>query len=138
MLFRSHSRASFSYASVAGFAKWSTSYAAYVCALHSLRVSPNSPHVIQGDEGERESRNIGAVRRDGRPRAAHALSLALQSPPRRPARGRVDNRSEEHTSELQSLMRISYAVFCLKKKKIQQQHAHDQAPNTSIEDQTHK
>src|SRR3546814_7104564 len=29
-------------------------------------------------------------------------------------------RSEEHTSELQSLMRISYAVFCLKKKKNQQ------------------
>src|SRR3546814_7383907 len=29
----------------------------------------------------------------------------------------LDNRSEEHTSELQSLMRISYAVFCLKKKK---------------------
>src|SRR3546814_1442215 len=29
-------------------------------------------------------------------------------------------RSEEHTSELQSLMRISYAVFCLKKKTIQQ------------------
>src|SRR3546814_10042679 len=29
----------------------------------------------------------------------------------------VDARSEEHTSELQSLMRISYAVFCLKKKK---------------------
>src|SRR3546814_4765227 len=28
-----------------------------------------------------------------------------------------DRRSEEHTSELQSLMRISYAVFCLKKKK---------------------
>src|SRR3546814_2947355 len=31
-----------------------------------------------------------------------------------------DGRSEEHTSELQSLMRISYAVFCLKKKKKQQ------------------
>src|SRR3546814_9206395 len=30
---------------------------------------------------------------------------------------RVAGRSEEHTSELQSLMRISYAVFCLKKKK---------------------
>src|SRR3546814_4944280 len=29
----------------------------------------------------------------------------------------IDARSEEHTSELQSLMRISYAVFCLKKKK---------------------
>src|SRR3546814_2430374 len=34
----------------------------------------------------------------------------------RPEGGRVDARSEEHTSELQSLMRISYAVFCLKKK----------------------
>src|SRR3546814_7417746 len=32
------------------------------------------------------------------------------------------SRSEEHTSELQSLMRISYAVFCLKKKKQQKQH----------------
>src|SRR3546814_6742884 len=31
-------------------------------------------------------------------------------------------RSEEHTSELQSLMRISYAVFCLKKKKTAHQH----------------
>src|SRR3546814_7763544 len=30
---------------------------------------------------------------------------------------RTDKRSEEHTSELPSLMRISYAVFCLKKKK---------------------
>src|SRR3546814_8201210 len=33
----------------------------------------------------------------------------------------VPPRSEEHTSELQSLMRISYAVFCLKKKKTKQQ-----------------
>src|SRR3546814_3707836 len=33
------------------------------------------------------------------------------------ATGTVYGRSEEHTSELQSLMRISYAVFCLKKKK---------------------
>src|SRR3546814_10316571 len=36
------------------------------------------------------------------------------------------SRSEEHTSELQSLMRISYAVFCLKKKKTSHMH------NTSI------
>src|SRR3546814_1063632 len=35
--------------------------------------------------------------------------------------GDVILRSEEHTSELQSLMRISYAVFCLKKKKQTQQ-----------------
>src|SRR3546814_9763722 len=33
-------------------------------------------------------------------------------------------RSEEHTSELQSLMRISYAVFCLKKKKTQKTNRH--------------
>src|SRR3546814_5840569 len=31
-------------------------------------------------------------------------------------------RSEEHTSELQSLMRISYAVFCLKKQQTEQKH----------------
>src|SRR3546814_4519116 len=43
------------------------------------------------------------------------------------------NRSEEHTSELQSLMRISYAVFCLKTKKIKEnthtQHKHDRHSN---------
>src|SRR3546814_1474796 len=41
----------------------------------------------------------------------------------RPGEAR-DPRSEEHTSELQSLMRISYAVFCLKKKQQQQHHYH--------------
>src|SRR3546814_6623372 len=43
----------------------------------------------------------------------HVISRQFGQPPRR---HQVD-RSEEHTSELQSLMRISYAVFCLKKKK---------------------
>src|SRR3546814_10761459 len=38
----------------------------------------------------------------------------------------LDGRSEEHTSELQSLMRISYAVFCLKKKKEQAQNTHSE------------
>src|SRR3546814_1786425 len=41
---------------------------------------------------------------------ASAILLSSGARPR-------SNRSEEHTSELQSLMRISYAVFCLKKKK---------------------
>src|SRR3546814_5525741 len=43
-------------------------------------------------------------------------------------RTRMAERSEEHTSELQSLMRISYAVFCLKKKKnesIKTTHIHN-------------
>src|SRR3546814_2078925 len=37
----------------------------------------------------------------------------------------INPRSEEHTSELQSLMRISYAVFCLKKKNIQENKQHN-------------
>src|SRR3546814_1716124 len=42
-----------------------------------------------------------------------------------------EKRSEEHTSELQSLMRISYAVFCLKKKKIiQHKHIDNNRYNT--------
>src|SRR3546814_6063822 len=36
----------------------------------------------------------------------------------------MPDRSEEHTSELQSLMRISYAVFCLKKKKTKGNNIH--------------
>src|SRR3546814_8513202 len=46
---------------------------------------------------------IGLGRRDRRKRQEHG--------------GEHQKRSEEHTSELQSLMRISYSVFCLKKKK---------------------
>src|SRR3546814_5287603 len=44
----------------------------------------------------------------------------IEIPDYEPTLGRTEQvlRSEEHTSELQSLMRISYAVFCLKKKKI--------------------
>src|SRR3546814_4343598 len=41
-------------------------------------------------------------------------------------------RSEEHTSELQSLMRISYAVFCLKKKKTRKQHEYITNTNKRI------
>src|SRR3546814_8857270 len=57
---------------------------------------------------------VGENRRDlfgfdgGRGKDAHARRMAL--------RIGDGERSEEHTSELQSLMRISYAVFCLKKK----------------------
>src|SRR3546814_3405169 len=53
---------------------------------------------LRRDLGDRKAGRLGCKR--GRPRDA-----------------RVHLRSEEHTSELQSLMRISYAVFCLKKKK---------------------
>src|SRR3546814_2556370 len=56
--------------------------------------------------GERLEPRLRIERRRPRRDAAHALHR------------RVAWRSEEHTSELQSLMRISYAVFCLKKKRI--------------------
>src|SRR3546814_8097651 len=48
-------------------------------------------------------------------RSATKRPLPMNSEERKPS-GKVVVRSEEHTSELQSLMRISYAVFCLKKK----------------------
>src|SRR3546814_4250675 len=51
--------------------------------------------------------------------AAERLCRELQRPPSRATA--TSMRSEEHTSELQSLMRISYAVFCLKKKTKQNQ-----------------
>src|SRR3546814_10477678 len=51
----------------------------------------------------------------------------------RPHPGGEGERSEEHTSELQSLMRISYAVFCLKKKNTQKISAHISARTTTLE-----
>src|SRR3546814_7154385 len=71
-----------------------------------------------------------AVGEFGQPRLPHQVDILHFEIAIRPVRAReqeVDpavlgavahfRRSEEHTSELQSLMRISYAVFCLKKKK---------------------
>src|SRR3546814_3380047 len=63
------------------------------------------------------------VREIARLRPAHVVELGAGASTLIAARalalhggGRLTSRSEEHTSELQSLMRISYAVFCLKKK----------------------
>src|SRR3546814_3544908 len=62
--------------------------------------------------GADEAHTITAHDVAAAPEAAGADAAVLDdSAPAEPAR------SEEHTSELQSLMRISYAVFCLKKKK---------------------
>src|SRR3546814_3875737 len=65
---------------------------------------------------------FGLRRRRRLPRAERRVELFLHFGERRIADDEdarhVGARSEEHTSELQSLMRISYAVFCLKKKKI--------------------
>src|SRR3546814_7520160 len=60
-------------------------------------------------------RHQGRRRYSARPHCPHGGGGAGCKAPD-PGAGR-QGRSEEHTSELQSLMRISYAVFCLKKKK---------------------
>src|SRR3546814_2565031 len=54
-------------------------------------------------------------------RSSAARSLSTRCARCRPSTQAAEPRSEEHTSELQSLMRISYAVFCLKKKKLTRQ-----------------
>src|SRR3546814_4862142 len=69
---------------------------------------------------ESNLRREGPVRGPGKgrqtPSSASKVSCHSLAIPYSPW-GRVNSRSEEHTSELQSLMRTSYAVFCLKKKK---------------------
>src|SRR3546814_3962010 len=64
--------------------------------------------------GDRRPRHLRAAA-DGRARRFGTKAAGMDTRPR-PLAGAAP-RSEEHTSELQSLMRISYAVFCLKKKK---------------------
>src|SRR3546814_5212256 len=65
--------------------------------------------------------------------AGHCLRGAhrLRPPHPRAALRLRRRRSEEHTSELQSLMRISYAVFCLKKKNTTTQHTYTRHLSTT-------
>src|SRR3546814_5413932 len=84
-------------------------------ALHArigrddVGVEPGAQHAALGF-GRRGRASRKQRRHAGRARNKHATDARHR--PLRPT-----GRSEEHTSELQSLMRISYAVFCLKKKK---------------------
>src|SRR3546814_3560007 len=98
------------------------------CVERTLEHVARPDAQVATQHGRRRQRIIGAhhrrqVERDntGRPVGCeskgafldegvgrHLCSLGMEG---------VDMRSEEHTSELQSLMRISYAVFCLKKKR---------------------
>src|SRR3546814_2978451 len=64
---------------------------------------------------------VGATPPTGRSMKSSRLKPLPRGPPV-VYRSRTTQRSEEHTSELQSLMRISYAVFCLKKTKQNQQY----------------
>src|SRR3546814_1592124 len=71
--------------------------------------------------GEEEPGDAGIVHHVGEPVGAKEDEVDILPSDSRDQRiERYRMRSEEHTSELQSLMRISYAVFCLKKKKKEQ------------------
>src|SRR3546814_7393036 len=72
-----------------------------------------------GQSAEQGREQDGPVNRHRRPGVCRPLRCRRRAErPVAPAAADRRARSEEHTSELQSLMRISYAVFCLKKKKI--------------------
>src|SRR3546814_5963734 len=73
-----------------------------------------SPRRVRRPETPTRTRSL---RMDHRQRCGQPGRHDWNSPDRRSVRLSACFRSEEHTSELQSLMRISYAVFCLKKKK---------------------
>src|SRR3546814_9037920 len=90
------------------------------------RLQPRALALVAGRPGNKGSRLkplLQVIRRGRRGcclhprehRLGHARAARAEERERLVQRG--GERSEEHTSELQSLMRISYAVFCLKKKK---------------------
>src|SRR3546814_3742690 len=85
----------------------------------STRTDTLFPYTTLFRSRQYDHRPRRVARRDRRRRSA-----GMEPDPRRERRrrhgdrGAVQGRSEEHTSELQSLMRNSYAVFCLKKKNI--------------------
>src|SRR3546814_7643344 len=76
------------------------------------RAEAKSQHRAQGEDMIGRSAGVGVMLDD--PEIGAMADEAIEGSV--PAEGGMTPRSEEHTSELQSLMRISYAVFCLKKK----------------------
>src|SRR3546814_1133565 len=80
---------------------------------------PTQHHLSDARKDIRRGPRTSLCRSPGNRDCPHPeLGLSIQYT----MRYRVQSRSEEHTSELQSLMRISYAVFCLKKKKQDKQN----------------
>src|SRR3546814_3058394 len=86
------------------------------------------PHHTRGPDAVGKALSVGRseyVAQHRQPRAPSFQIWPVPAPRRRACPFlRHRDRSEEHTSELQSLMRISYAVFCLKKKKFRHTYYH--------------
>src|SRR3546814_10557072 len=91
------------------------------CRRHPRRRTSLPTKTVRSSFSDRQTRGSTSPEL-----SAHSLTLSshwsfrhsLHDSRRCRGNGIVRLRSEEHTSELQSLLRISYAVFCLKKKKI--------------------
>src|SRR3546814_12673025 len=80
---------------------------------HTLSLHDALPISLRGHPGEVVDQEVAG----GAQIRGPAIAIIVGAPAERIiGPGPVARRSEEHTSELQSLMRISYAVFCLKKK----------------------
>src|SRR3546814_5596457 len=82
------------------------------------RVAPPQPGARHGERHQQQQEG-GSDSQAGR---AHGRHDSCGQAAVQPESARPCNRSDEHTSELQSLMRISYAVICLKKKKKKRKH----------------
>src|SRR3546814_4897290 len=98
----------------------------YTTLFRSPRRSPDGSACSSRDRPQGRPRSHNPWRTVRRP-APGIVQVPLD-----PLRTNHAQRSEEHTSELQSLMRISYAVFCLKKKKTIKYHHHPALRNTSL------
>src|SRR3546814_4016312 len=94
-----------------------------VCSSDLGAAEQERPEEGMADEPQPQSQAAGdgarGIQRAGRLRRADAHGACPQHGRLMSGQLPSARRSEEHTSELQSLMRISYAVFCLKKKKKQ-------------------
>src|SRR3546814_3762971 len=82
-----------------------------------FRSPPLPPVDLEQERQQRRVDRLGAGDPDHRPALRVQRHGELQPADRAVGRLQADPRSEEHTSELQSLMRISYAGFCFKKNK---------------------
>src|SRR3546814_8726924 len=85
----------------------------------STRTDTLFPYTTLFRSASRRGSGRPSADRPAAPPAKQVLRTAANRPLRQ---AECRDRSEEHTSELQSLMRISYAVFCLKKKKVTNNH----------------
>src|SRR3546814_4524415 len=88
-----------------------------------------APSTRRRQDGRRGRRLAALLVDPDRPEAGDIRPIAGRHLAQRGLRARQVARSEEHTSELQSLMRTSYAVFCLKKKT--KQNYHDKKKNNT-------